>query len=251
MSTPSPAAPAHRAHAALLDALARVAAFQRERESNPILAGAMERLARWQAGRLRQTYADLASSPRYVTAVQFFEQDLYGQGDFTKRDTDLARVTPMMVRMLPERVIGTVADAVGLHALSQELDRALLSRLRRADAIFGVTDYCRAYRHLPERTKREQQIVLIGRIGSALDAYVRKPLLATALGMMHRPAHVAGFGALHDFLERGFRAFRSMNGATEFLATVTARETALMNAIFDGDNAPFADPMGPSVRAAE
>jgi hypothetical protein len=38
-------------------------------------------------------------------------------------------------------------------------------------------------------------------------------------------------------------AFRQMHGASEFLATILARETELMNAIFDGDNAPFADPL--------
>jgi hypothetical protein len=34
-----------------------------------------------------------------------------------------------------------------------------------------------------------------------------------------------------------------MGGADEFLATVETRETALMNAIFDGDRAPFPEPL--------
>ena len=61
--------------------------------------------------------------------------------------------------------------------------------------------------------------------------------------MMRQPARLAGMVVLHDFLERGYRAFRKMNGAGEFLATIASRETALMEAIFDGENAPFADPM--------
>ena len=56
--------------------------------------------------------------------------------DFARRDADLARVVPIMVRMLPERVIATVARAMELNALSQELDRALLARLPRADGRF-------------------------------------------------------------------------------------------------------------------
>ena len=48
---------------------------------------------------------------------------------------------------------------------------------------------------------------------------------------------------LHDFLERGFEAFRRMKGAEEFLATIVGRETALMDSIFDGATAPFPDPL--------
>ena len=59
---------------------------------------------------------------------------------------------------------------------------------------------------------------------------------------MRQPAHMAGLGALQDFLERGFAAFRGMRGAAEFLATVESRELELVNAIFAGDNEPFPDP---------
>jgi hypothetical protein len=57
---------------------------------------------------------------------------------------------------------------------------------------------------------------------------------------------MAGFGVLHDFLDRGFNAFRRMDGAEYFLATVVARETALMDAMFAGETAPFADPLDPA-----
>ena len=86
------------------------------------------------------------------------------------------------------------------------------------------------------------QIRLIGDVGHALDGYVTKPLVRTALAMMRRPAKVAGFCELHDFLERGFTAFQRMGGASEFLATVEKREMALIDAIFGGDNDPFDDP---------
>jgi hypothetical protein len=49
-------------------------------------------------------------------------------------------------------------------------------------------------------------------------------------------------GVLHEFLERGFAAFRKMNGAEVFLRTIVERETALMDAIFGGATAPFPEP---------
>jgi len=234
---------ADNAQSALARELAHVTRLHDERRANPALEGALERLARWQALRLRQTYADLEAQPRYAEAVHFFEADLYGGADFAQRDADVARIAPVMVLMLPERVIGTIARAMEVNALSQELDRALFARLPRADGRFTVAEYCNAYRRMDSRPARERQIRLIAEIGAALDRFVRMPLIHAALTMMRQPAKLAGMAVLHDFLERGFDAFRTMKGANEFLATIVGRETALMDAIFGGATAPFPDPL--------
>lgn len=243
---PPPSPVAHPAQAALVHELERVARLHAERRANPILAGALERVAAWQARRLRMTYPDLAPQPRYAGAIDFFQTDLYGGADFARRDADLARVVPVMVRMLPERVIATIARAMELNTLSQELDRSLLARLPRADGQFTVAEYCRAFRKMGNRPARERQVALIVEIGSALDGYVKKPLIHAAMVMMRQPARLAGLGVLHDFLERGFDAFRRMKGAEEFLATIAARETALLDTVYAGATAPFPDPLGQS-----
>jgi hypothetical protein len=227
----------------LVAGLAHVARLHADRLSNPILAGALERVANWQAQRLRATYADLAAQARYLHAIEFFETDLYGGGDFARRDADLARVMPVMARMLPAGVIATVGKAVELNALSQELDRLLLARLPRPDGRFTVAEYCRAFRKMAKRPERDRQIALIGEIGAALDHYVDKPLIHGALKMMRQPARLAGLEALQHFLERGVGAFRRMRGADLFLATIVARESALVEAIFAGETAPFPDPV--------
>jgi hypothetical protein len=240
-SSPTPA------QVTLAAELSNVARLQTERDANPILAGALDRLATWQSRRLRMTYGDLAKEPRYAEAVRFFQTDLYGNGDFAQRDADLARVVPVMVRMLPDAAIAAIAKAVELHALTQTLDRSLLARLPRADVQFSVSDYARAYRRMGKRAEREHQIRLIGEIGTQLAGFVKKPLIRGALRMMRRPARLAGFGALHDFLERGFVAFGNMGDATEFLATIDERERALMDALLGGETAPFPDPLEPRV----
>lgn len=242
MPEPVPNSPSS-AQQDLLRELSRVSRLHDERRANPILAGALERLGAWQSLRLAQTYADLAAQPRYAAAVAFFQTDLYGNADYAQRDADLARVVPVMAKMLPARVIATIAQAMELNALSHELDRTLLARLPRADGHFTVAEYCKAYRRMGNGPARERQIRLIGDIGGALDSYVTKPLIRTALAMMRRPAKLAGYSQLHDFLERGFEAFRRMAGASEFLATVAMRETALMQSIFAGEVAPFPDPL--------
>ena len=236
-SSPSPLL--RPAQAELVRELERVERLHAERRANPDLAGALERIASWQADRLRGTYADLAAQARYADAVDFFQSDLYGSVDFAQRDADLSRVVPVMMLMLPERVIATVAQAMELNALSHELDRALLAQLPRQDGSFTVAEYCGAYRGMGNRLARERQIGLIGEIGAALDVYVKTPLIRTALLMMRGPARLAGLGVLHDFLERGFSAFRKMHGATDFLATIDSRERELMDALFAGETVPL------------
>jgi hypothetical protein len=239
-----PAAPAdNAAPLELIRELERVQRLHADRAGNPIMAGALERVAHWQSRRLRMTYADLAADPRYTGAIEFFQNDLYGATDFSRRDADLARVVPLMVKVLPGKVILTLAAALELNALTQELDRALLARLPRPDGYFSVTEYCKAYRRAGNFPLRQRQVRLIVEVGAALDRYVGKPMIRTALGMMRQPAKMAGLVALQDFLERGFAAFRGMKGADEFLRTIDTRETQIHETIVGGANDPFPDPL--------
>jgi hypothetical protein len=240
MSDPSPR---HAAEAALIEHVRNAQRLHEETDRNPPLAVALARLANWQARRLAQTYADLSARSRYAEAIEFFKSDLYGDADVARRDADAARVVSMMVVMLPERVIATIAQAMELNVLSHELDRRVLEALPRPDGRFTVADYCQAYRRAGSMPQRQRQIFLIVEIGQALDVFVRKPLIRAALAMMRQPARLAGFGVLHDFLERGFNAFHRMGGADEFLDTVRRRETAIHEAIASGSNEPFPDPL--------
>ena len=229
--------------ATLIGELRRVAKLHADRRADPGLARKLLQLARWQSARLAHTYDDLARSPRYADAIAFFRSDLYGAADFARRDADLARAAPAMTRLLPERVLATVGQAIELNILSQQIDQRLLAHLPAGGGPFTVADYCHAYRTLDNREERLQQLRLSEEFGAALDVYVTKPFLRGALVMMRHPARAAGLSALQAFLERGFAAFRKMRGATEFLATIDRRERALMDTIFAGETAPFADPL--------
>ncbi|HEX3632600.1 MAG TPA: hypothetical protein VHZ01_08840 [Casimicrobiaceae bacterium] len=229
------------AETSLIRELERAQRLHQARQSSPRLAAALDRVAAWQSRRLNATYADLVRDSRYAEAIRFFQSDLYGPGDYSRRDADLARVVPIMVRVLPDGVIAVIAKAIELSALSHELDRALVAKLGE-DAPLSVASYCAAYRACDNRGERERQIALIVEVGAALDRYVHLPLLGSALAAMRRPARIAGVGALQEFLERGLLSFRGMNGAREFLTVIDARETAVMQAILAGDDAPFSDP---------
>ncbi len=225
----------------LIDQLARVRELREARVADGHLGAALSRLGAWQARRLAQTYADLAQMPRYAGAIAFFQSDLYGEGDFSQRDADLARIVPVLTRMLPDRVIGVVAQATELNALSQELDRALVDALGYLPT-YSVAQYSRAFRGAGRVDARVRQIELIVEVGRAIDHYGRNAAIRNALMLMRAPARAAGFGALQAFLERGFASFRRMRGADEFLAAISTREREILDAIVGGCDAPFADP---------
>ena len=105
--------------------------------------------------------------------------------------------------------------------------------------MIDVPGYTAAFRASSSRADRERQIGLAGKIGVALDTLSRKPLIAKAVEMMRGPAHAAGLGDLHDFLERGFQAFRHMRGADEFLAIIDRRERRILDRVLGGDPDPF------------
>lgn len=227
---------------ALSRALARVQQHHAALAADPALAAALSTLGAWQTRRLKLTYADLERTPRYAAAMAFFETELYGGADFAQRDADLARVVPAMKRLMPDHVVATVALAIELNALSQDLDRAMVGTLGSPSPSLAVADYCAAYRAVGRFDARVRQVDLVGHVGAALDRMVARPMIRTALVMMRKPARLAGLAALQDFLERGFAAFAQMQGAEDFLATIRQRETAIHAAIAAGSNAPFPDP---------
>ena len=199
------------------------------------------RLKEWQAARLARSYADLLASKRYKPAAEFFLSDLYGPKDFRTRDEELARVVPLMVRILPARALLTLLEAVKMDTLSESLDSAMVLALRTVGRSRDIDwpAYGAAYRTCGRKKDREMQIALIDKIGKTLDRLTRMPLIRYSLKLMNGPAHLAGLGALHSFLQRGFDAFSDMKGADEFLEIVIARETALMKELFANPGARF------------
>ena len=189
----------------------------------------------WQAHRLARTHRDLMSEPRHGPAARFFLQDLYGAKDFSQRDAELVKIVPMMVRLLPDAALATIADAVEMDALSERMDLALARDLRPTDpAAIDEAEYAAAYRRAGARAEREHQLELIVTIGHSLDRLVRHPMLGRLLKAMAGPARLAGLSQMHDFLARGFDAFRAIGGASGFLSRIEARERAILEALYAG-----------------
>jgi hypothetical protein len=204
---------------------------------DPDAAAARAALRRFQSARMAQTHADLLADKHSHAAAHFFLDDLYGTHDFSQRDADIERIIPMMEKLMPVSALETIAEAIELDALSEILDRAMATRL--LGRFFDEEAYAAAYRTVGQRKDREKQIAHINSVGLSLCELVRVPLIGGTLAVMRAPAKLAGLGELHDFLDRGFRAFKQMKKPEEFVAAIVARETAIMEALYEGAAEPF------------
>jgi hypothetical protein len=217
--------------------LAKAAAVRAAARQSDVDRADRARLRAFQAERLARTYADLLASPRYGPAAAFFLSDLYGTKERAARDETVNKVVPILARMLPAGAVHALAIAIWLDALSEELDLAMVHALREEGGLEGLdaARYASAWRRCGRSPERERQIELIGEVGQVLDRLTKMTSVGVALRLMRGPARAAGFGRVQDFLERGFRAFAHMGDATESLATLRARETAIAARLFTGE----------------
>jgi hypothetical protein len=199
-------------------------------------------LRRWQAWRLERSFRGLLEDPCTAPAARFFLTDVYGDYDFSGRDADIARVLPTMQRLLPGALLGTVADGVGLAALSHAFDlrmAAALERLAPAGADLDVALYAHAYREVGLPRLRGRQVALVQAVGSGLAVALRQPGIGTLLRVSRGPARAMGLGELQGFLERGVAAFRALGDARGFVEAIAEGERRASAKLFAGEPDPF------------
>jgi len=199
-------------------------------------------LRRWQTRRLEASFDRFLRDPQRRPAAQFFLSDVYNEHDFAQRDADIARVLPMMQRLLPDNLLSTVADAIELGLLTHALDLRMAQVLegmgpsrRRMDAAL----YARAYRIAGLRRLRGHQIDLIARVGLGLGNALRLPGVSMLLRLSRAPARAAGLSQLQGFLERGFEAFGRLGDARQFIGEIEQDEREISRRLFAGDADPF------------
>jgi hypothetical protein len=223
---------------AITQSLAAVSHARQHARLLPVLHQHLIALKRYQAHRLRMTYADLQADARFAPAVDFFVTDLYSDRDFSRRDADLERIVPAIASLFPAEALATVDTALRLHAMSETLDLAMAEHFHSAssppsgNAQWTAARYRQAWRAVGRASEREQQLSLVLHVGKALDKLVKVPLIGITLKAMRGPAAVASLSELHTFLMRGFTAFKALKGADDFLQTIEKRESQLLQMLF-------------------
>lgn len=197
----------------------------------------IHQLQHWQCERLLVTHDDLAQQKRYQKAMAFFVDELYGPKDFSQRDADLVRVIPKLAKVLPDKAMNAMDDALSLNALSFDLDMAMAQYLQAhfPDEPINRDNYALAYRHVGRIDDRTHQIDIISHLGDQLADVIKIRGIGMLISLSRRPAKLAGLLALHEFLERGFDAFKALGDVQSFIQPVLVREKAIMQTLLSGE----------------
>lgn len=207
-----------------------------------ILEPRLAMLRNWQAARLERTYSDLMADERYGPAGGFFLSDIYAARDFSQRDQDLEHLHALLSRFIPEPMLRLLADSIRLNQLSADLDQRLLRVL--VDDL-GVTDsisseqYAEGYRRCDNYAERSTQIELLISVIREVSEGSQLPLVNTTLRLARLPAQRAGWLELHDFLLRGYLAFKKLGGSKLFADTIERRESRILDQIYSRAEDPF------------
>lgn len=199
------------------------------------LTAAVRNLQAWQTNRLLVTHDDLWQTKRFKPAMQFFIDEIYGPKDFSQRDTEIAGVVSNIAKVLPEKGVNSLHEALRLNRLSLELDIAMVKNLRQNEV--NRHHYFDVYRQCDNQTKREEQIQLVENLGLSLAQVVKITGVSTMLFLSRKPAQIAGVKNLHEILERGFHSFKKLGDVHDFIDPVIQRERALMHALFSANDA--------------
>lgn len=213
----------------------------RQHGGDALFLARLQRLQTFQRQRLLASHARLMETPCLRPGMEFLLDDVYGGRDLLPVAREIRRALPKAIKLLPDRVMATSAQALEAAIITQELDEALTDQLGEQDQTLDDAAYADAYRALGREAERRQQLALIAGLGRPLDRYIRSRMIQTSFRLVRKPAHAAGFTNLYDFIDRSFRVMKPVPSVGRLLDDVTAREAAILERLFDHHPAPFKD----------
>ena len=193
-----------------------------------------DRFANWQLAYLLPFFSDLHARDGYSDAIDFTMSDLAGIG-ISSRDRDLERAAPAITTMLPLRALVTIAAAAELNARVLEINIGICRCLlvgNELPARITELEYSIACRKASSLGECVELVHLITGLGRTLKSLVTMPMIGITLRTMRAPAHAAGFGALQEFLEKGYRTFKQIPDIDHFLSEIETRMIVVFERIY-------------------
>lgn len=201
---------------------------------NARLLANYDRFANWQLEYLLPFFSDLHARKGYAEAIDFTMSDLAGVG-ISGRDRDLERASPAITRMLPLGALETIAAAAAMNARILKVNLGICKSLQVGNELpdrITIPDYCVACRDASSLEECVELVHLVIGLGRSLKSFIRLPMIGLTLSAMRIPAHAAGFGALQDFLENGYRTFRQIPDIEHFLEEIEVRMIDVFEQIY-------------------
>lgn len=212
----------------------------KQQSDDAVFLARLATLRQCQTNRLRRTHADLLAQPKLNPALEFILNDIYNAQDLLPVAKEIQRALSLALKLLPNSVMNTSADALETAVLTQELDEALVEQLgNKLDTPLSDNDYIVGYQQLGCEKERTRQLELVATFGTSLEKYVRSRLLQGTFKVVKKPAHKAGFSHLYSFMEHCFAVMKPVPNAEALLRQLAQRETQIKNNLLANAVNPF------------
>lgn len=191
-------------------------------------------LIRYQIGRLRDTYADLLEDPTYETITHFFLEEVYATETKQERDAGVKAVYEKFKEKVGADIAENLKKSIRLNELTDKLDFEMVRKLREmgVESSFSEDEYEEAYYLTDAYDERVEQIQLIVHSIRHFHTLSRYRSIGLALTVLRPYAILKGARVLMDFLQAGYRAFRTVKDVSIFEEAIRDREMERLNRIY-------------------
>lgn len=191
-------------------------------------------LVQAQVDRLRVTYRDFLDQERYAILTKFFLEDVYSTKNKAERDAGIKKLYDKFKESVGRDIAQSMKKVIELNDLTDRLDQLMVKKLAEMGIgpNFNEDEYEEAYYLTDVYKERVEQIELI--LGSLryFHGLSRYRSIGLALSLMRPYALLKGARALIDFLQEGYRAFRTVDDVSEFEKAIQERELERLDRIY-------------------
>lgn len=187
-----------------------------------------------QIERLKDTYRDFVSNEATRALGEFFFQRIYSTVDKEKRDADFKRMYEIFKDRLGDEIAEQLRKLIYVNELTDQLDDRIVETLEGfgVDGVFTNEEYERAYKECDNYEERAEQIELLCDAMVFFHRIAHWPSMGLALKVIKLVARLKGARELAEYLDEGYRAFKTVKEITRFRDAVYEREFKRLNRIY-------------------
>ncbi len=192
------------------------------------------RLVAYQIDRLRQTYRDFAESEKYEALTRFFLDEVYSTRNKAERDAAIRKIYEKFKERVGADIAESTKQGIRLNDLTDMLDLLMVKKLEEMGVRNAYTEdeYEEAYYLTDVYKERVEQIQLILSSLRYFHSLSRYRSVGIALTVLRPYALLKGARLLIDFLQEGYRAFRTVGDTREFEEAIRKREMERLDRIY-------------------
>ena len=201
---------------------------------NAALAAQLEEVLVWQKQRMRQVHDVLFDQPKYHAMSVFLVQHLYSHAKIIGLANQLEKALHEKIkleRFLSNSILDSAILSFELAYITLKLDQEIAHYLLDQQLDTTTDNIHRAMIELNQYASREQQLVLLTKLSTALYQYSHSFFIQGAFKLSKTTAYRRQFNFLYDYLTIAFRAVRATPQAKQFFAAFIAQESNYLNQV--------------------